>query len=331
MGHARFLGRLAESRMMLPPLAGYTDSPYRAILAGFNPPFLVTEMVNATAIVRHGAKTLRMMAKPEGGSLKGVQLVGGEPSIMGAASEVVESLGFDYVDVNMGCTINKVARSGAGISLMGNEERAYRIASTIAERVSIPLTCKIRLGVTRQSLNATSLTRRLVEAGVAAIIVHGRSGEKKLGLPVDYGGIKEVVDAVEVPVVANGGIFTGGDAVAMLARTSAAAVMPGRGIIGNPWLIEEIRCALAKAPYSPPGLEERKRVCAAHLRELCDFYGEWGGILSMRKILPQYFSGCHHAKDLKRDVEKARASADVAVLLGRIHEVGPKAVYGEYS
>jgi len=330
MGHARFLDRLRESKVMLPPLAGYTDPPFRAILARYDPPFIITEMINATAIIHRGAKTLKMMEKPEGGALAGVQLVGSEPTIMGAAAEVVGSLGFDYVDVNMGCTINKVARSGAGVSLMRDEERAYRIASAIAGKISIPLTCKIRLGATRQSLNAISLTRRLVDAGVTAITVHGRSGEKKFGLPVDYESIKEVVEATNVPIVANGGIFTGDDAVAMLNRTGAAAVMPGRGIIGNPWLIEEIRCAISKKPYSPPNLDERKRICTAHLRELCEFYGEESGVLNMRKILPQYFSGCYHAKDLKRDVEKVKVFSDVETLLGRLHEVESRVVYGEY-
>ncbi len=315
---------------MLPPLAGYTDPPYRAILARYDPPFIVTEMINATAIIHRGAKTLKMMTKTEGACLNGVQLVGSEPSIMGEAAAVVEDLGFDYVDINMGCTINKVARSGAGISLMRDEENAYRIASAVAGKVGIPVTCKIRLGATRQSLNAISLTRRLVEAGVTAIAVHGRSGEKKFGLPVDYESIREVVEATTVPIVANGGIFAGDDAVAMLDKTSAAAVMPGRGIIGNPWLIEEIRCAISKTPYSPPNLDERKRVCTAHLRELCEFYGEESGVLNMRKILPQYFSGCYHAKDLKRDVEKVKMSSDVETLLGRIHLVESRIVYGEY-
>ncbi|MDP2901350.1 MAG: tRNA-dihydrouridine synthase [Candidatus Bathyarchaeota archaeon] len=330
MGRTRFLDRLVESKLMLPPLAGYTDPPFRTILAKYDPPFIVTEMINATAIIHRGAKTLRMMEKPVGTCLNGVQLVGSEPSVMGEAAAVVESLGFDYVDINMGCTINKVAGSGAGISLMRDEERAYRIASAVVDKINIPLTCKIRLGATKQSLNATSLTRRLVAAGVTAIAVHGRSGEKKFGLPVDYEGIKEVVEASAVPVVANGGIFTGNDAVAMLNRTGAAAVMPGRGIIGNPWLIEEIRCAFSETSYSPPSLDERKNVCIAHLRELCEFYGEESGVLNMRKILPQYFSGYYHAKDLKRDVEKVKVFSDVETLLGRLNEDGSRVAYGEY-
>lgn len=330
MGHARFLDRLRDSKMMLPPLAGYTDLPFRTILAMYDPPFIVTEMINATAIIHRGAKTLRMMEKPKGVALAGVQLVGSDSAVMGEAAAVVEDLGFDYVDINMGCTINKVAGSGAGISLMRDEERAYRIASAVAGRVGIPVTCKIRLGATRQSLNATSLTRRLVEAGVAAIAVHGRTGEKKFGLPVDYEGIKEVVNATAVPIVANGGIYTGEDAVEMLRQTGAAAVMPGRGIIGNPWLIEEIRSALSKTSYSPPNLDDRKRVCIAHLRELCEFYGEESGVLNMRKILPKYFSGCYHAKDLKRDVEKVSTFSDVEALVGRLNETGSKVAYSEY-
>ena len=326
----RFLIRLSESKLMLPPLAGYTDPPYRAILARYDPPFIVTEMINATAVVHGGSKTMKMMEKTNGACLNGVQLIGCEPSIMGEAAAVVESLDFDYVDINMGCTINKVARSGAGISLMRDEELAYRIASAVVDKVSIPITCKIRLGATKQSLNAISLTQRLFDAGITAVVVHGRSGEKKFGLPVDYEGIKEVVDTAAGPVVANGGIFTGDDAVATLRRTGAAAVMPGRGIIGNPWLIEEIKSAFSKTPYSPPSLDERKNVCTTHLRELCKFYGEENGVLKMRKILPKYFSGCYRAKNLKQDIEKINIFSDVETLLGRLHVAGSRAAYDDY-
>ena len=308
--------------MLLPPLAGYTDPPYRAVMIRFNPPFIVTEMISASAVVRRGAKTLQMMKKMGDRCLNGVQLVGGDSAIMSEAAKVVEDLGFDYVDINMGCTIGKVVRSGAGISLMKNEDQAVKVVSAVVDAVGIPVTCKIRLGATRQSRNAVSLSLLLADSGVAAITVHGRSGEKKLGLPLDYDGIKEVVDQTSLPIVANGGIFTGNDAVRMIQQTGASAVMPGRGIIGNPWLITEITSTLSGVSYSPPSLQEKKDVCLIHLDYLCEYYGEKSGVLRMRRILPEYFSGSHHIKNLKHDVIRVTTSKEMATLVDRVQE-GP--------
>lgn len=294
----------------------------------FNPPFIVTEMLSAQAVARRGPKTMRILEKTGGTSIKGVQLVGSDPDVICEAARIVESVGFDYVDINMGCTVGKIVQNGAGISLMKDEDRAVRIASAAVEAVELPVTCKIRIGATKQSQNAVQLSQRLADVGVAAITVHGRSGEKKFGLPVDHQRIKEVVDALTIPVVANGGIFTGRDAEEMLRRTGAAAVMPGRGLIGNPWLITEIMSTFSGSPYYPPTLLEKKDICLLHLRKLCDFYGENSGTLEMRKILPEYFSGCHRLKDLKYDVERVTTSVEVITLLDRIHEDGSKIFYG---
>jgi tRNA-dihydrouridine synthase B len=328
MKHIAFTERLRESKLMLPPLAGYTDLPYRAILAMFNPPFIVTEMLSAQAVIRRGPKTMRILERTVGTSIKGVQLVGSDPAVLSEAARVIESIGFDYVDINMGCTVGKIVQNGAGISLMKDEERAAEIASEVVDAVEMPVTCKIRIGSSRQSQNAVPLSLKLANAGVAAITVHGRSGEKKFGLPVDHQGIKEVVEAITVPVVANGGIFTGRDAKEMLRKTGAAAVMPGRGLIGNPWLITEIMSTFSGSPYSQPTISEKKEICLLHLSKLCDFYGEKTGALEMRKILPQYFSGCHHLKDLKNDVEKVTMSEEVIALLDRIHGGNSKIFYG---
>jgi tRNA-dihydrouridine synthase B len=328
MKHLHFLERIRGSKLLMPPLAGYTDPPYRAVMTRFNPPFIVTEMISASAIVRRGVKTLQMMKKVGDACLKGVQLVGEDPTVMSEAATVVEDLGFDYVDINMGCTIGKVARSGAGISLMKDECRAINIAAAVVEAVRIPVTCKIRLGGTRNCRNAVPLSLLLADSGVAAITVHGRSGEKKLGLPVDYDGIKEVVDQTSLPIIANGGIFTGNDAITMIQRTGASAVMPGRGIIGNPWLITEILAILSGARYSPPSLQEKKDVCLIHLDYLSEFYGEKGGVLRMRKILPEYFSGIHRVKDLKQDVLRVTTAKEVVTLIDRVQEGSTHLFYG---
>jgi len=167
----------------------------------------------------------------------------------------------------------------------------------------------------------------LVDAGAVALIIHGRSGEKKFGLPVDFGMIKETVKALPVPVVANGGIYTGYDAQQILKETGAAAVMPGRGLLGNPWIIPEIRSSFSKRRYIPSTLEQRKDVCLEHLCLLTEFYGERRAVLKMRSILPHYFSSCLFLKELKKDVHQITDAKNIPTLLERIQDHGNKVVF----
>ena len=325
-----FARRIREEKLLLPPLADYTDYPYRRVMAGFKPPFIITEMISASAVIHGGEKTRRMLAKTES-FCEGVQLVGADPDIMAEAARIVAGLGFDYVDINMGCTIKKVTRQGAGISLMGDKERAQLVASAVVESVDIPVTCKMRLGVSSGSLNAVTLSRQLEEAGIAAITIHGRSGEKKWGIPVDFNGIREVVEAISIPVVANGGVFTGADARAMIEKTGAAGVMPGRGLIGNPWIVTELVAALSGDDYTQPTLVERKRISLLHMNYLCEYYGDKSAAVRMRRIIPEYFSGCKNLRTLRQDIHNTSTPNQVALLLDRIKNIGPHGTYDNFS
>jgi tRNA-dihydrouridine synthase B len=325
-----FARRIREEKLLLPPLADYTDYPYRRVMARFKPPFIITEMISASAVIHGGEKTRRMLAKTES-FCEGVQLVGADPDIMAEAARIVAGLGFDYVDINMGCTIKKVTRQGAGISLMGDKERAQMVASAVVESVDIPVTCKMRLGVSSGSLNAVTLSRQFEEAGIAAITIHGRSGEKKWGIPVDFNGIREVVEAISIPVVANGGVFTGADARAMIEKTGAAGVMPGRGLIGNPWIVTELVAALSGDDYTQPTLVERKRISLLHMNYLCEYYGDKSAAVRMRRILPEYFSGCKNLRTLRQDIHNTSTPNQVALLLDRIKNIGPHGTYDNFS
>jgi tRNA-dihydrouridine synthase B len=325
-----FARRIREEKLLLPPLADYTDYPYRRVMARFKPPFIITEMISASAVIHGGEKTRRMLAKTES-FCEGVQLVGADPDIMAEAARIVAGLGFDYVDINMGCTIKKVTRQGAGISLMGDKERAQLVASAVVESVDIPVTCKMRLGVSSGSLNAVTLSRQFEEAGIAAITIHGRSGEKKWGIPVDFNGIREVVEAISIPVVANGGVFTGADARAMIEKTGAAGVMPGRGLIGNPWIVTELVAALSGDDYTQPTLVERKRISLLHMNYLCEYYGDKSAAVRMRRILPEYFSGCKNLRTLRQDIHNTSTPNQVALLLDRIKNIGPHGTYDNFS
>lgn len=322
-----FVKILKEKKLLLPPLSGYTDYPYRVILARFNPPFLITEMANARAIVQNNRRTMQILKMVEGAQYNGVQLVGSIPEYMEKAAKIVEQLGFDYIDINMGCTARKVACRGEGVSLMKNEGNACAIVAAVAGAVDVPVTCKMRLGVSKQSMNVLSLAQKLVGAGATALTIHGRSGEKKFGVPLDRNIIKETASSLFVPVIANGSIYTGLDARKVIQETGAAAVMPGRGLLGNPWMIPEILDTLSDQRFTPPSIQQKKEVCLEHLDLLVDFYGERRAVLKMRSILPHYFSSCLFLKDLKKDVQEITTTREIPVLLERIQDDGMSAVY----
>jgi tRNA-dihydrouridine synthase B len=322
-----FIKILQEKKLLLPPLSGYTDYPFRVILAKFRPPFMITEMANARGIVQKNPRTMQILKIAEGKHYNGVQLVGSIPEYMKKAGEIVSDLGFDYIDINMGCTARKVACRGEGISLMKHEQRASDIVAAVAGAVTVPVTCKMRLGISKQSINVVSLSKKLVAAGADALIIHGRSGEKKFGLPVDLGIIKETIQALPVPVVANGGIYTGSDAQQMIQATGAMAVMPGRGLLGNPWVIPEILSSFSNQRYTPPTLQQKKDICLEHLDLLVEFYGERRAVLKMRSILPHYFSSCLFLKDLKKDVQQITHAKQIPALLEHIQNAEMTTIY----
>ena len=210
---------------------------------------------------------------------------------------------------------------------MKHEAQASKVVTAVADAVEIPVTCKLRLGVSKQSINVVSLSEKLVDAGAVALTIHGRSGEKKFGLPIDREIIKEAAKTLPVPIIANGGIYTGLDAQKILKETGAAAVMPGRGLLGNPWIVPEILSILSKHSYTPPILQEKKDICLEHLRLLTEFYGERRAVLKMRSILPHYFSSCLFLKDLKKDMQQATDANHIPVLIERIQEDGMNTVY----
>lgn len=284
-------------------------------------------MANARAIVSNNKRTQEILRMADGAHRNGVQLVGSDPVYMKKAAMMIEDLGFDYIDINMGCTARKVACRGEGVSLMKHEARACEIVLGITSAVSLPVTCKLRLGATKHHVNVLSLSQKLVDAGAVAITIHGRTGEKKFGVLVDLTVIKETAEQLPIPVIANGGIYTGVDAIHMMQSTGATAVMPGRALIGNPWLIPEIINAFANKPYNLPRLAEKKEICLDHFQFLTDFYGERSGVLKMRSILPHYFSSSLFLKQLKRDVQRAEHAHDIHHILTHLTEDRPHIMY----
>jgi tRNA-dihydrouridine synthase B len=326
MNKTDFVTILSKRQLLLPPLSGFTDYPYRTILSRFSPPFIITEMVNAKAVIMKNRKTMEMLKIVEGEHKNGVQLLGNDPFEMAQAAEKVHSMGFDYIDINMGCTVKKVISKGQGVALMKNEQLACDIVESVSNSVDIPVTVKMRLGYCDQTRNVISLSKKLEGSGAVALTIHGRTGEKKFGPNLEYETISQVARSLSIPVVANGGI-TPMNALTVLKKTDAIAVMPGRSIIGNPWVITEIRCLFEQIPYLGPTLEQKKKMVLDHGSLLCDFYGERSGIVRFRKILPRYFETCQNLRGLKHDVTSINILSEVETLIGRIHETAGIILY----
>ena len=318
---------LREKKLMLPPLSGYTDYPYRQILTKFKPPFITTEMVNARAVVEGNQRTKQMLKKVDNTHFNGSQLLGKNPDYMEKAAKIIEDMGFDFIDINMGCTVKKVTSKGEGVSLMKDEKLACKITETVSNSVDIPITVKLRIGFCQQSINIISLSQKLACSGATAITIHGRTGEKKFGLPLDFQKIREVANILSIPVIANGGIFTGTNAQNILIKTGVAAVMPGRGLLGNPWIVSEIMFTFSDNVFIFPTLQEKKDICIEHINNMCEYYGEKQGTLKMRRIMPRYFLLCKNLKFLKRDVQRAEIASDIFALLDRINEVNGVWIY----
>jgi len=309
--------------VLLPPLSGYTDVAFRTLLAKCNVPIMCTEMVNARAVVEKNKKTEGLLRRVEDSRfVEGVQLVGHDTKIMGKAAKIVEEYGFDYIDVNMGCTVRKVVRKGEGVALMKDPALAASIVEEICTEVTVPVSVKMRSGFDDMTRNAVEVAKSCVEHGACLVSVHGRSGQHRFQGDCSVDSIKEVVDAIDVPVIGNGGIRCGFDAVKLMQKTCCDAVMPGRWLIGNPWCFEEISCFLNNKKYCSPSLEQRKQLCKSHILLCIDFFGQKEAILLMRRIFFKYFPNCANSIYLKQKLHKTDAVEELISLLDSIECIG---------
>ena len=313
------LGRLElASNLFLSPLAGYTNLPFRLIIREIGGAGLcTTDLVNARSLLERNRKALELVQSCPRDRPLAVQLYGTVPEEMRDAAVVLESLGVSAVDVNMGCPVRKICRSGGGSSMMADHAKAARVVSRMVGAVSIPVTCKMRLGWDESSLTAPELAWALEEAGAAAIIVHGRTRQQGFSGAVNLSGIRAVVQAVRrVPVVGNGDITTPQAAKTMFDQTGCAAISIGRGAFYNPWIFRHTTHYLATGELAPePGFEERVTVMTRHLDWMKETFGEEQGCRKFRKIALQYSRRFGPTKEFDKRVVQLTTRAEFDVIL----------------
>lgn len=291
------IGKLEiKGRLSLAPMAGVTDFAFRGICAELGAALTTTEMVSAKALVYKDEKTKSLLYIPENEHPSAVQIFGHEPEVMAeAAPMALELSGADILDINMGCPVGKIVKSGDGSALMKDIKLAEKIISSVAAATDKPVTVKFRKGWDGGSVNAVDFARMCEQAGASAIAVHGRTRVQMYSGRADWDIIREVKKVVNIPVTANGDIFTGHDAEHILRYTGCDLAMIGRGCFGDPWLFMQAEAAIEgrEIPEKPP-LARRIDRAVRQIEELAEFSGERIACLEARHHLPWYLHGVAH-------------------------------------
>ena len=277
-----------KNNVFLAPMAGITDLPFRTIARSFGCGIAFTEMVSATGLVRKAEKTLRYIESNPADWPLGVQLFGNDPQILAGSALIAEQCGADLIDLNMGCPVKKVTKTGAGAALMKDPLQARAVMREMRKATTLPLTVKMRSGWNVRQRNAVEIGKIAEDSGFDAITLHPRTVEQGYGGRSDWGLITELKEHVCIPVIGNGDIRTPQDAGAMLSVTGCDAVMIGRGALGNPWLITNTISYLRGGQSLFPSLSEREAVILRHIDLAVDVFGEHVGIRNFRKHLLWY-------------------------------------------
>lgn len=288
---------LFQNVVALAPMAGVADSSFRSICMEYGASFSVGEMISTKAICFGNKNTLSLLYHRQKEKPFGVQLFGNDPKDFIKASKIVyDEASPDFIDINMGCPAPKIVKTGAGSALMGHPSLAGDILKAVKDTVPVPVTAKIRSGLTEETKNAVSFAKVLENAGADAITIHGRTRERMYKPPVDLGIIKEVVNALSIPVIGNGDIFCYTDYINMVETTGCAGVMIGRGSLGNPFIFSEI---LSKGEIQPPPLSERLNVLKAQTMLALEEKGETLALIEARKHAAWYTKGIRGASTIR--------------------------------
>lgn len=289
-----------KEKAALAPLAGVADRAFRELCRGYGAAYTVCEMASAKGISLGDKKSKELLSITETERPAGSQIFGNSPETMAIAAEKALEYNPDFIDINMGCPAPKVASSGGGALLMKDPVLAEKIVKAVVDASSVPITVKMRAGWDANNINCVELAKRCEQAGAAAITVHGRTKVQMYAPPVDIDIIRQVKNAVSIPVIGNGDITDGKSAARMLEETGCDMVMVGRGALGRPWVFAEINAYLDNEVILPePTVTQKMYVMLKHIEKICEYKGEYVGIREARKHAAWYTKGIFGAANYR--------------------------------
>ena len=305
-----------ENNLILAPMAGVTDLPYRLICRSMGFGMVVTEMVSAKAIVYKDKNTKTRLEVLPQERPAAVQLFGSDPDILGEIAAQIEDGPYDMIDFNMGCPVPKIVGNGEGSALMREPKKVEQILSSMVRHVKKPVTVKFRKGFNDTSVNAVEIAKIAESCGVAAVAVHGRTREQYYSGKADWEIIRQVKEAVKIPVIGNGDVFQPEDAEAMLKQTGCDGVMIGRGAKGNPWIFSRTQHYLETGEILPgPSVAEIRDMILHHGSLLSQYKGEKMAMREMRKHMAWYTAGLPHSAALRNEINQIETLNEMKQLL----------------
>jgi nifR3 family TIM-barrel protein len=287
-------------------MAGITNLPFRLMVKKSGAGLVITEMVSAMGLTLANKKTYDYMRSDPREKPLGVQIFGPSPDVMASAAQSVVNAGADLLDINMGCPVKKVVKTGSGASLLRDQRRVAEIISAVRRVCPIPLTVKIRAGWSPEAPVACELARVVEDCGVDAITVHPRFATQSYSVCADWRLIGQVKDRVKIPVIGNGDIFEPTQALQMMRQTGCDGVMVGRGAIGNPWIFKQILQLAQGLPIHRPDLHERRSLLIEHYHLLSDAMGGKRAALAMRGLLLWYTKGLPHSSRFRGSITRVK-------------------------